>query len=86
MIEQIKNKIYECKLSCVRIQDWESASNLRDVERELLKIIDGDVNLENFIKYINRRKYNNFNQIYEIIKPLERNLKLQKIEKLHNKS
>ena len=89
MINHILNKIVKEKEKCVYSQKFEEATCWRDAERNLNGY--GDIKpltMINFMNYIKSMKnsYINFDEIYQVIKPLE--VKLQrksKIEKLYKK-
>lgn len=79
-IEEIIKKVRECKELHVRLQNYKSAICWRDVERKLNNVANGD-SLINFFDEFKRSKYENFDEMYNVIKPLERREKLLKIEK-----
>ena len=87
--QQINNRLFDGKVKSVLLQEFENASNWRDTEREFYKVIIGDVKISHFLKYVKSQKYNNFDEIYEVIKHLDiisqRKSKISKIEKHHNK-
>jgi hypothetical protein len=76
IIQKTINKIYNYKIYCISLYEYENATALRDIERQLIEY--GDENITDVIKYI-KQNYNNIEQVCEIIKPLERNIKLKKI-------
>ena len=67
------------KIKCIEVQNFEDATNFRDAERELDKVLKEEKTFESFLSYIKNCNYSNFNQIYGIIKPLERKIKLEKL-------
>lgn len=75
------NKIREKKFSCVKNQRFESATNWRDVEKYFTLVIDGIWTLDYFFYTIERAEYNNYDEIYKIVKQIERKTKLLIIEK-----
>lgn len=80
-----RDKLKEHKNYCVNRQFFEDATNWRDAERILDKVIRKEESLKNFFQHIKREKYSNFDEIYEIVKPLEITFqRKQKIEKLYN--
>lgn len=93
MIEDLiffQEKLKSRKNMCVSMQLYEYATNWRDAERTLEDVIQGTISLQLFFDHIKREKYDNFNEIYEVVKPLEITLlrkdKINKIEKLYKKT
>ena len=82
-IQETIDKIRKCKEHYVNLQKFEDATNWRDVERSLIKVNEGD-SLGLFIDQFKNSNYKNFDEMYKVIKPLERKEKLSKIEKLYN--
>ena len=75
------NKIREKKISCVKNQRFESATNWRDVEKYFILVIEGVWSLDYFYDVIENSEYNNYDEIYKIVKQIERKTKLLIIEK-----
>lgn len=81
-----RDKLREHKNYCVNRQFFEDATYWRDAERHLDMVINNEQTLNNFFEYLKRQKYSNFDEIYEIVKPLDIILqRKRKIEKLHKK-
>ena len=87
-IQEIIDKVYECKQKSVKNQEYQHAADWRDLERNLIRVNQGE-SLRLFLEQFKRTGYENFEVMYEVIKPLDvaslRNEKLSKIEKLYNK-
>ena len=82
-IQETIDKVRKCKEHYVNLQKFEDATNWRDVERNLIKVNEGD-SLVVFFEEFKCSGYRNFDEMYNVIKPLERKEKLSKIEKLYN--
>jgi len=85
-IEEIITNLSVCKYDCVSVFEWDEAVNWRDVERNLIRVCNGE-SLKIFLKQFKSSKYINYDEIYEVIKPLDvvflRREKISKIEKLY---
>lgn len=81
-----KDYLYLKKHVCVKHMQYEYATNWRDAERELIKVIDGNSTLKLFIQHIKGSNYENYDEIYEVVKPLDIMLqRREKIIKIKNK-
>jgi hypothetical protein len=66
------------KYNCIGLQQYELAAELRMIERDMIRMIQaGTIDLESFMKYINRQNYNDAAYVY--LKPIERKIKLERI-------
>ncbi len=82
----IKDKLISLKMSYVKNQLFYLAAYTRDIEIHLDKVINKENTVNNFIKYVMYRKTSgigilekDYLDIYTIIKPLERSLKLKQL-------
>ena len=86
-IQETIEKIRKCKEHEVNLQKYEEASCWVDLERNLRKVINGEP-LKLFLEQFKRSKYRNFDQMYEVIKPLDvvflRKEKILKINGIKN--
>ncbi len=86
-IQEVIDKLRKYKEICINLQDFMNAANCRDVERNLIKVNEGGC-LKVFLEQFKRSGYQNFDDMYEVIKPLDvaflRKEKISKIEKLYN--
>jgi hypothetical protein len=85
-LQHYRDKLETEKYFNLSLQQWEEASNCRDVQRELSKVIAGTETLKTFLYHIKSQRYINFDKIYEIVKPLDVfSQRKSKLEKLHKK-
>ena len=87
-IQNIIDKVWECKQKSANLQEYEHAADWRDLERNLIRVNEGD-SLKLFLEQFKRSKYRNFDQMYEVIKPLDvvflRKEKILKINGIKNR-
>ena len=76
-IQETIEKIRKCKEHYVNLQKFEDATNWRDVERNLIKVKENDNSLGLFFDEFKCSGYRNFDEMYKVIKPLERREKLK---------
>ena len=85
MIDRIIHNLYLGKEKCVCHQEYSAAAEWRDVERLLIRVKSGELNLIDFLKNVKLNSHEYYNEIYEVIKPLDyiiqRKAKILKIEK-----
>ena len=81
------DKLRNGKYNSIQYQRFEDATNWRDAERNLDKVLYGQESLKSFCKYIKNQKYSNSEEIYNVIKPLDIIAQRKaKIEKLYFKN
>ena len=86
-IQETIDKVRKCKEHYVNLQKFEDATNWRDVERNLIRVNEGDDSLDTFLEQFKCSEYRNFDEIYKVIRPLAnflRKEKISKIERIYN--